>query len=58
MFPEPLLLKDRAAVAVDDINKRIQLKERLHIIVRQHLDIPHDGRRPHANLQRDTDYLL
>lgn len=58
MFPEPFFLKDRAAIAVYNVNKRIQLKERLHIVIRQHLDIPHNRRRPHTDLQRDADYLL
>ena len=58
MLPEPYFLKDRASISIHDIDQRIQLKKRLHVIAGQHVDIPHDRRRPHTDLERNADHLL
>ncbi len=58
MLPEPYFLKDRASIPVHDIDQGIQLEECLHIIAGQHIDIPHDRRRPHTDLERYADHLL
>ena len=58
MLPEPFLLKNRAPITIYNVYERIQFEERLHVIARQHLNIPHDRRRPHADLERNADHLL
>lgn len=58
MLPKPYFLKNRAAVTVHHIDQRIQLKQRFHIIGREHIDIPHDRRHPHTDLEGNTDHLL
>ena len=57
MFPEPFFIKNGASKAVHDIHQWIQLKQRLHII-RKHINIPHNGRCPHADLECNVDNLL
>ena len=57
MFKKPFLLIDRAAVSINNINHRIQFKERLHLIG-QNRNIPQNRRRPHSDLEGDTDDLL
>ena len=57
MFKEPFIPINRVPVSVYNIDKGIELKQRDHIVVLQHTDIPQNRRCPHADLQPDIDDL-
>ena len=56
-IPEkPFFLVDRTAVAIHDIDQRIQLQDH-DPFAGQCIQIPQNGSGPHADLQSDTDDL-
>ena len=56
-IPEkPFFLVDRTAIAIHDIDQRIQLQDH-DPLRRQRLQIPQNGGCPHADLQSDADDL-
>lgn len=57
MFKKPLVPVNRIPITVYDIDKRIQLKKRNHIVIFQHPNVPQNGSRPHTNLQPDINDL-
>lgn len=57
MLPEPLVFKERTAETIYNIHQGIELKQCLYMIGK-HIDIPHDGSRPHTYLKRNINDLL
>ena len=57
MFKEPFIPINRISITVDNIDQRIQFKQRDDLGITEHTDIPQNRGSPHPHLQRNINDL-